>query len=405
MTHTDAPIREWIAELKKIGDTAGLQRSSFFADHKEAIHRYLNQPESGPFAGSSPHLKQFLRVASWNIEKGIHWKEIVETLRVEPHLRVADLILLNEVDVGMARSGNHHIAQEMAHALKMNYVFAPAHLELTKGAGTDLEAPGENEVGVQGNAILSHYPLGEAQIIELPQCDNFFQSQEKRYGRRVALKATVFTDKGSLWAVSSHLEVRKTPACRAAQMRAILEFLSRQPDRRPTLLGGDWNTHTFSRGNRWRTLKSYFRIGLTQPPRLIEQLKRPDRHGEGLFAVLREHNMVWEDFNDFADTCGTELPELEDLRFIPPLLHKFMRNRLEQHNYRFRFRLDWFAADTLRALRAQEVTDLSSGIASINPSTLANVNANRPQPLSDHHPILVDISLPPEEATQISVAA
>jgi endonuclease/exonuclease/phosphatase family metal-dependent hydrolase len=405
MTQTDKPVREWIAELKKFADTAGLRNSSFFADHQEAIHRYLNQPQSGSFSGSSPHLKQFLRVISWNIEKGIHWKEIVETLRVEPHLRVADLILLNEVDVGMARSGNHHIASEVAHALKMNYVFAPAHLELTKGTGTDLDAPGENKTGVQGNAILSRYPLGEAQIIELPRCDDFFQSQEKRYGRRVALKTTVYTDKGSLWAVSSHLEVRKTPACRAVQMRAILDFLSRQPDHRPTLLGGDWNTHTFSRGTRWRTLKAYIRIGLTEPAQLIQQLRRPDHHGERLFAALKEHNMVWEDFNDFADTCGTALPELEDLRFIPPFLQKSVRKRLEQHNYRLQFRLDWFAADTLRALRAQEVTDLSSGITSINPTTLADVNLNRPQALSDHHPILVDILLPPEEATQISVAA
>lgn len=405
MNQTDTTIRGWIAELKKIADSAGLRRSDFFAKHQEAIHSYLNQPEVVPFAGSSSHLRQFLRVVSWNIEKGIHWREIVETLRVEPHLRVADLILLNEVDVGMARSGNQHIAGEMAHALKMNYVFAPAHLELTKGTGTDLEAPGENEVGVQGNAILSHYPLGEAQIIELPQCDNLFQAEEKRYGRRVALKATVFTDKGSLWAVGTHLEVRRTPACRAAQMRALLDFLSDQPDHRPTLLGGDWNTHTFSRGTYWRTLKGYVRIGLTRPTRLIEQLKRPDRYGEKLFQALEEHHMVWEDFNDFEDTCGIELPELEDLRYIPPLLQRFVRARLEEHNHRLRFRLDWFATDTLRALRAREIADLSSGITSANPTTLASVNLNRPQSLSDHHPIVVDILLPPEEATRVCVAA
>ena len=41
MIPTDLPIREWIAELKKIPDAASLRRSDFFADHERAIHRYL----------------------------------------------------------------------------------------------------------------------------------------------------------------------------------------------------------------------------------------------------------------------------------------------------------------------------------------------------------------------------
>jgi hypothetical protein len=188
-------------------------------------------------------------------------------------------------------------------------------------------------------------------------------------------------------------------------MRTILEFLNRQPDRRPTLIGGDWNTHSFSRGSRWNTLKAYLRIGLTPPARLIEQLKRPDRHGEKLFSALGEQDFAWEEFNDFEDTCEVDLHGIDDRRFIPGFLQRLVQKRVEQHNRRLRFRLDWFAADTLRALRAQEVTDLSSGITSIDPVTLAEVNLDREQPLSDHHPILVDIFLPPEEATQISVAA
>jgi endonuclease/exonuclease/phosphatase family metal-dependent hydrolase len=405
MVSQDAPVREWIAELKKIPDEAALRRSEFYGAQQEAIHRYLNTPELRSFRGATAHLKQFLRVVSWNIEKGLRWKEIAEILRVEPHLRVADLILLNEVDVGMARSGNVHVARELAHALKMNCLFAPAHLELTKGTGADLEVPGENDFGVQGNALLSRYPLGEAQIIELPHCDPFFDAQEKRYGRRCALKATVYTDKGSLWAVTTHLEVRQTPACRAVQMRSLLEALDLIPDPRPMLLGGDWNTHSFARGTTARTLRAYLRIGLTPPERLIQQLKRPDLRGEKLFAALKQHGLTWEALNDFGDTCGIQLPELEDLKFIPGFLQRFVRRRLEQHNYSLRFRLDWFATDTLRALRKQEATDLTSGIESIAPRTLADVNLGRTEPLSDHHPIVVDILLPPEEETQISVAA
>jgi endonuclease/exonuclease/phosphatase family metal-dependent hydrolase len=319
-------------------------------------------------------------------------------------LRVADLIFLNEVDVGMARTGNIHIASELAHALKMNWIFAPAHLELSGNDAADREIHGQNAVGIQGNAILSRYPLGEPRIIELPRGQSLLQTEQKRYGRRIALQATVYTDRGSFCAVCTHLEVFDTPAGRARQMNAILESLASDGEDKAVLLGGDWNTHSFARGTRWRTLHAYLRVLWANPEQLVYKLKHPDCDGEKLFASLKRGGYQWEEFNDDADTCGVTLSEEEHVQPWPRFLQGLVRRRLEQHQHQLRFRLDWFASCGLKALRKSEEVESALGISSVSPMTRAEVN-DRPQPLSDHHPILVDIQLPPEEATQIRAVA
>ena len=39
---------------------------------------------------------------------------------------------------------------------------------MTKGVGADLDAPGEDAVGLQGNAIRSRFPLGRPRVVALP---------------------------------------------------------------------------------------------------------------------------------------------------------------------------------------------------------------------------------------------
>jgi hypothetical protein len=54
-------------------------------------------------------------------------------------------------------------------------------------------------------------------------------------------------------------------------------------------------------------------------------------------------------------------------------------------------RLDWLAARGVRALSAGEARDLETGEASVDPQTIEGL-ARGGQPLSDHHPIVVDIA-------------
>ena len=55
-----------------------------------------------------------IRLVSWNIEKGKRWRLLEKCLDSES-IRTADVLCLNEVDDGMARSGNHCGGPEHEH--------------------------------------------------------------------------------------------------------------------------------------------------------------------------------------------------------------------------------------------------------------------------------------------------
>src|SRR5690348_8498426 len=99
-----------------------------------------------------------MRIVTWNIEKGKRWKLLEECLALDS-IRSADILCLNEVDDGMARSGNRCVGYDIADRLGMQVVFGPAFKELTKGFGDELFAPGENTTAIQGNATLSRFPV------------------------------------------------------------------------------------------------------------------------------------------------------------------------------------------------------------------------------------------------------
>src|SRR5262249_4486144 len=131
-----------------------------------------------------------IRVVTWNIEKGKRWELLEECLSHE-FIRLSDILCLNEVDEGMARSGNLRIAQEIGDRLGMQVVFGQTFRELTKGIGDELLSPGENTTAIQGNAILSRLPVLDSKNLLLPSCFDHSKRAEKREGNRHALIARV----------------------------------------------------------------------------------------------------------------------------------------------------------------------------------------------------------------------
>ena len=214
-----------------------LGRSPAYAANLPYLKQWLEDPccENLVFESSPP--KPWVRCIRRNVEKGKKLKAIIKAFQSDSRMHEADLVFLQELDVGMARSGNQFIARELALALRMNYAFVPSFIELTKGVGDDLDAPGENQTGFQGNAILSRFPILNPRSIPLPQCFEPFGFTEKRYGRRNALVCELsFRDK-HFTAVSIHLEVRNTPGCRATQMAALLRRLGHRSNT-TILMGG-----------------------------------------------------------------------------------------------------------------------------------------------------------------------
>ena len=111
----------------------------------------------GPHRPSVDGIGPVLRVASWNIERGSNFDLIKlalsdpegfkkaalergaldagKQMKIEQQLRTlrdADIIVLNEVDLGMKRTDYRDVTRDLAHALGMNYVFGVEFVEVDR---------------------------------------------------------------------------------------------------------------------------------------------------------------------------------------------------------------------------------------------------------------------------------
>jgi endonuclease/exonuclease/phosphatase family metal-dependent hydrolase len=368
-----------------------LHSSAFFAEAEPVIRELLGTPQVTSCADAEPRLRSFLRIATWNIEKGKQLPRILETLRSDQVLRCADVLFLNEADAGMARSGNRDVARDVAAALRMHVVFGPAHLELTKGTEDDLGAPGENRESLQGNAVLTRHPVIDARVVPLPACFEPFEFHEKRYGTRNCVWARIEIGRRTMWLGSVHFEVRKTPACRARQMRHLLANLPGRADE-AHVIAGDFNTSGFSRGTRWRTFRSVATLLSTEPAVMKERLCHPERGPEPLFDAAYAAGFRWEGFNSYDPTASTPIGSLEDSAMLPGPLARFAAGRLSAYDGYFRFKLDWILGKGLVSASRGEIVDAVAGENSLEPGAreVESIGAAR---ISDHRPIFADIKV------------
>jgi endonuclease/exonuclease/phosphatase family metal-dependent hydrolase len=385
------PHSFWLDNLRKYETLSRLKQSDFFARHGDELESFLRTAQMIPVPGARPLVGSFARVVQWNIEKGKRFKQILQRFRDDEVLRWADIIILNEADDGMIRSENRRVAREMAEELRMHAVFGPAHFELTKGTADELFLDGENTGSLQGNAVLSRYPIADARVVPLPVTFEPYEFEEKRFGARNCLWAKLQLGKSALWVGSVHLELRNTPLCRARQVHHILLNLP-CADNEAVLLGGDLNTNSFSRGTGWRTLNSIVRLLIRSPERLKNELLHPESGGEPLFQILSRSGFEWDSLNSNEETARTRIDALEESGYLPDSFLRRLRKRLEPYQGHLCFKLDWFAGKNVRALKTGERTDVSTGVVSLKAGVAKGENYG-PDRLSDHLPIYADFDL------------
>lgn len=286
-----------------------------------------------------------VRAVHWNIEHGNRFEQIAAALATHPDLRDADLVFLNEADVGMARSGNRDVAADLGAALGFHSAWAPLFFETTSGRDDDpASAAGRgNEEALFGLGVLSRFPIGAVRVIELPSPQQLQFDLERMYGRHIALAAGIERPGAPIVAVSTHLEVHRTRAHRAAQARVLMESL--RDERRPIVLAGDFNSHTFDRGLWHSPLSGALALMLWPGGALARRLSRPDRGPvrEPLFEELRRAGFEWERFCDGAPTLQLRFERLDEVRALPAPLRVVARRVLDWAERRGRLRLDWFA--------------------------------------------------------------
>jgi len=319
-----------------------------------------------------------LRVLHWNLEHGNRFDAIVRALETHPALAGADLVTLNEVDLGMARSGNRDVARELAARLGLHAAWGALFLESTRGRDDDAlhAAPHDNAESLFGLAILSRWPLANARLVPLPGPERLLFERERMTGRFVALVCDVAHPTWPFVAATVHLEVHRTRAHRAAQMRRVLEALAGES--RPVVLAGDWNTHTFDRGEAHATMEAAVAL-LAWPGRsLATRLIHPDRghHRESVFDELSRAGFHWERYGDRSPTLGLRFERLGEVHALPQPLRAIATRGLAWAERRARLRLDWIAARGFRH-------DAGTG------ETIAGLDG--PGRASDHAPIVAEL--------------
>ena len=245
-----------------------------------------------------------LRTAIWNLERGYNLEQIQSSFtqplallnsasaapnesmarRQAELLSAADVILINEADLGVGRSRYRDVTAYLAERLRMNYAFGvefvevdPLLLGLEQPRG-DIESlrewTAEHRIdkgayrGLHGNSVLSRYPIVRARVLRLPKCYDWYGeekravaqlekgkrwtarrlfeeriSREIRRGGRMALIVDLDVPEaagGRVTVVSTHLENKCRPACRQDQMDAVLAAVKEVPH--AVVIGGDLNT-------------------------------------------------------------------------------------------------------------------------------------------------------------------
>lgn len=388
-----------VEHLKRFATFEVLRRSESYRECEHHLRRLLDEPRVYAFPEARPRLRSFLRVVEWNIERGARLEGIIEVLNGHPVLQFADLLLLNELDDGMARSRNLNVPLELSRALEAHAVFGVEYLELTKGFGDEVSIPGENTHALHGNAILTRHTFANPQVIRLPRCQNNFESKERRIGGRIGILADLEINDNRLLVGNTHLDVVNTPHCRGKQMRAMLQAvearLTANPSR-PAIVGGDLNTHTFARGARFRAIMNTAIILSSSRDNLSKRLSQPEMK-EPAIREFAKFGYQTERFNDRSATSRTIVSNLDEPSRLPRPMKWWVNRRIPPEGLLLEFRLDWLAARGLRALGTDEVIDEEAGVSSVAAQTFQGLTHNG-RSLSDHDPIVFDVEPSPQRS-------
>jgi endonuclease/exonuclease/phosphatase family metal-dependent hydrolase len=156
-----------------------------------------------------------LRVVTFNVHYGADVPALARTVRGNPRLRAADVLLLQEIE---QHPGDDRPAA-LAAALGLNVVYAAAR-------------PAGN--GTHGLAILSRRPLRDPEVVGLPEYDLVYSTR-----RRIGLGATVDVDGRPLRIFNVHLDTRLQPQQRMGQLEPVA---ARASELSRAIVGGDLNT-------------------------------------------------------------------------------------------------------------------------------------------------------------------
>jgi endonuclease/exonuclease/phosphatase family metal-dependent hydrolase len=187
-----------------------------------AVWRYRakNYPDenypyfAGNYAMEVPKSVRALTVVSYNIYFAKNIDQALSEIREIRSQKDLDIILLQEMDeVGI---------EQIARELQLNYVYYPAAIEPTYRKNF-------------GNAILSRWPIVDAQKLVLPH------KSLSNHMNRIATRAMIKVHDTNILVYSLHTEsIFTLPQFRKDQYTAVLDDI--HPEAELVVVGGDFNS-------------------------------------------------------------------------------------------------------------------------------------------------------------------
>jgi len=294
--------------------------------------------------------RDVIRVVAWNAERCKHLEESAAFLTAIG----ADVLLLSELDWGMARSQQQHTASELASRLGMSFAYGVEFLELGLGGERERSAfAGQrNVVGYHGNAVLARGPLLRPQLVRLETRGDWFDGVrgEARVGGRCAVLAQVPVAGRATTFAAVHLDSHGSRENRAAEIRVLFDVIDGYDRDAPVVIGGDLNAFSLALAD----LADRERVAtaLREDPL---RWSHPVPH-EPLFAVAAERGYKWSQGNVLGEST--------------------LRHAADTGSMRGKLKLDWF---------------LCRGIATHAPRVVDAVGPSSGTMLSDHEAIALSI--------------
>lgn len=307
MDWTDTPQTTVVSRLTDVPLATRVDlRAGAFTPERHAANfdafPVLRQIELGGPTPVRESVEDGARLVFWNVERLRHLDDIAVTLAaLKP-----DAMLLSEIDRGMARSGNSDRVLELAEKMGASYHYAVEFIELDLGdVHEQRHHAGEVNVdGFHGAATLSKVAMHDPALIRIERRGDWFglDRHEPRVGSTIALCARIVVAGQSVLLVNVHLESHDNPAMRATDVQHILTLVEQLAPGGPVAMGGDFNTSTFSYGERHGDPDAWRAQLAADPMRLMRPYLR-----EPLFDVAGDFGYDWTACN-VPDAATTRYP-------------------------------------------------------------------------------------------------
>lgn len=238
-----------VPSLEERQSIAQLDKTIAAHDDKLVSMVCMTTIETGGKAQASEPLAFPFNVSAWNLERCLFPSESAAKMQAEKPA----VVLLSELDNGMARTGQKNTMAELAQHMKMTYAYGIEFIEL--GLGSEIEhqfcEDDFNEKGFHGNGLMASVPLQRVFLQRLAGERLWFFNggDQPRLGERNAIGAVIETSSGPFVAVSVHLESASPALYREKQVAQLIDALEEEFGPMPILIGGDLNTGNHADGD------------------------------------------------------------------------------------------------------------------------------------------------------------